>query len=214
MKEFQSLLLQLKNEPITPESTNVRLYRAVSWLICASEQTKQPDLAFISHWIAFNALYAGDADSITPSAERERFLLFIRKLASYDEENRIYSTLWERFSGPLRLLLSNKYLYKFFWDHHRGLTPEWEGSFNRANEAALRYLGEQKVTEFMEIILDRLYILRNQLFHGGSTFRSTVNRESVKTGHQVLQLLVPAFVDIMIKHPAEEWGEVHYPLVV
>jgi hypothetical protein len=51
------------------------------------------------------------------------------------------------------------------------------------------------------------------LIHGGSTFRSSVNRESVKTGFRVLQLLVPAFVDIMMKHPGEDWGEIHFPVV-
>jgi len=183
-------------------------------LICASEQSNQPDLAFITHWIAFNALYAADSDSTTPAAERARFRFFIRKLESHDEENRIYSILWEKFSGHLRILISNPYLFKYFWDYHRGLAPEWERSFQRANEAAMRYLSEQKVADFMEIILDRLYILRNQLFHGGSTFRSSVNRESVKTGHQVLQMLLPAFVDIIMKHPDEDWGEIHYPVVV
>ena len=213
MKDLQALSRRLKSDPLTPESTNVRLYRAVSWLICASEQSKQPDLAFISHWIAFNALYAADVDPVSPTAERERFRIFIRKLVSHDEHNRIYSILWEKFSGSLRVLIENKYLFKTFWDHQRGLTSGWEQSFQRANEAAMHHLNDRRVSEFLEIVLDRLYILRNQLVHGGSTFRSSVNRESVKTGHRVLQLLVPVFVDIMMKNPGADWGEIHFPVV-
>jgi hypothetical protein len=213
MKDLQALSRRLKSEPLKPETTNVRLYRAVSWLICAGEQSKHPDLVFISHWIAFNALYASDADSVSPTAERERFRVFIRKLVSYDEDNRIYSILWEKFSGPLRVLIENKYLFKTFWDHQRGLSAAWEPAFARANESALHHLSDRRVAEFLEIVLDRLYILRNQLIHGGSTFRSSVNRESVKTGFCVLQLLVPAFVDIMMKHPGEDWGEIHFPVV-
>lgn len=213
MKDLQALSRRLKSDPLTPESTNVRLYRAVSWLICASEQSKQPDLAFISHWIAFNALYAADVDPVSPTAERERFRIFIRKLVSHDEHNRIYSILWEKFSGSLRVLIENKYLFKTFWDHQRGLTSGWEQSFQRANEAAMHHLNDRRVSEFLEIVLDRLYILRNQLVHGGSTFRSSVNRESVKTGHRVLELLIPAFVDIMMKNPGEDWGEIHFPVV-
>jgi hypothetical protein len=213
MKDLQALSRRLKSDPLTPESTNVRLYRAVSWLICASEQSKQPDLAFISHWIAFNALYAADVDPVSPTAERERFRIFIRKLVSHDEHNRIYSILWEKFSGSLRVLIENKYLFKTFWDHQRGLTSGWEQSFQRANEAAMHHLNDRRVSEFLEIVLDRLYILRNQLIHGGSTFRSSVNRESVKTGNRVLELLVPVFVDIMMKNPGEDWGEIHFPVV-
>ena len=213
MKDLQALSRRLKSDPLTPESTNVRLYRSVSWLICASEQSKHPDLVFVSHWIAFNALYAADADSVTPTAERERFRIFIRKLVSHDEYNRIYSILWEKYSGPLRVLIDNKYLFKNFWDHQRGLTAGWEQSFQRANEAAMHHLNERRVADFLEIVLDRLYILRNQLIHGASTFRSSVNRESVKTGNRVLELLVPVFVDIMMKNPGEDWGAIHFPVV-
>ena len=213
MKDLQALSRRLKSDPLTPESTNVRLYRSVSWLICASEQLKHPDLVFVSHWIAFNALYAADADPVSPTAERERFRIFIRKLVSHDEHSRIYSILWEKFSGSLRVLIENKYLFKNFWDHQRGLTSGWEQSFQRANEAAMHHLNDRRVSEFLEIVLDRLYILRNQLVHGGSTFRSSVNRESVKTGNRVLELLVPAFVDIMMKNPGEDWGAIHFPVV-
>jgi hypothetical protein len=113
----------------------------------------------------------------------------------------------------LRVLIENKYLFKFFWDHQRGQTAAWEPGFLKANEAAQRYLSDRKVAEFLEIVLDRLYILRNQLFHGGATFRSGVNRESVKTGVRVLQMLVPVFVDIMMKHPDEDWGNIDFPVV-
>lgn len=213
MKDLKALAHRLKSNPLTPESTNVRLYRAVSWLICAEEQSKHPDLAFITHWISFNALYAAEADNLSPTAERERFRVFIRKLVTNDEDNRVYHILWEKYSGALRVLIENKFLFKFFWDHQRGQTSAWEPGFLKANEAAQRYLSDRKVAEFLEIVLDRLYILRNQLFHGGATFRSGVNRESVKTGVRVLQMLVPVFVDIMMKHPGEEWGNIDFPVV-
>jgi hypothetical protein len=210
---LRALSRRLKTTPVQPESTNIRLYRAVSWLICAEEQDKQPDLAFLTHWIAFNALYAQDAESDLPVAERARFRAFIRKLAQHDEDDRIHNILWQRYSGSLRNLIGNQFLYKPFWDHQRGLLPSWEGRFRQSNAEAESHLSGKRVPEFLEIVLDRLYTLRNQLMHGGATYRSTVNRNSVNTGHRVMQLLMPAFVEIMMRHPGEDWGEVHYPVV-
>lgn len=210
---LRTLSRRLKTDPVKPESTNIRLYRSVSWLICAEEQEKQPDIAFLTHWIAFNALYAQDAESDLPSDERERFRAFIRKLARHDEDDRIHNILWQKYSGSLRNLIGNQYLFKPFWDHHRGLIRSWEPKFRQSNEEAEEHLGKRRVPEFLEIVLDRLYTLRNQIVHGGATYRSTVNRSSVNTGHRVMQLFLPAFIDIMMKHPGEDWGEVHYPVV-
>jgi len=35
----------------------------------------------------------------------------------------------------------------------------------------------------------------------------------VNTGHRVLQLIMPALVDIMLRQPEEDWGEIHVPVV-
>jgi len=210
---LRALSRRLKTSPVQPESTNIRLYRAVSWLICAEDQEKQADLAFLTHWIAFNALYAQVAESDEPVAERERFRTFIRKLARHDEDERIHNILWQRYSGPLRNLIGNQFLYKPFWDHQRGLVRSWETKFRQSIAEAEDHLSRKRVPEFLEIVMDRLYTLRNQLMHGGATYRSSVNRSSVNTGHRVMQLLMPAFVDIMMRHPGEDWGEVHYPVV-
>jgi hypothetical protein len=69
------------------------------------------------------------------------------------------------------------------------------------------------VTGTLEVVLDRLYILRNQLVHGGATYQSKVNRDQVKTGNNMLQLLIPVFIEIMMHNHQENWGEIYYPVV-
>ena len=46
------------------------------------------------------------------------------------------------------------------------------------------------------MLFDRLYVLRNQLVHGGATWNSSVNRGQVKAGAEILAFLVPVFVDV------------------
>ncbi len=64
-----------------------------------------------------------------------------------------------------------------------------------------------------EIVLDRLYILRNQLIHGGGTFESKVNRKQLKDGVNMLELLVPTIINIMLQNNEEDWGTVYYPVI-
>ena len=65
----------------------------------------------------------------------------------------------------------------------------------------------------LSIVFDRLYVLRNQLVHGGSTWNSSVNRSQVRDGAAVLGWLLPIFIDIMMDHHDRDWGRPFYPVV-
>ena len=62
-------------------------------------------------------------------------------------------------------------------------------------------------------LFDRLYVLRNQLVHGGATWNGTVNRSQVIDGAAVLANLVPVFIDIMMDNPDHDWGKPFYPVI-
>ena len=63
------------------------------------------------------------------------------------------------------------------------------------------------------MLFDRLYMLRNQLIHGGATWNSTVNRDQLRDGSEILSYLLPIMVDIMMDNPQEDWGRPFYPVV-
>lgn len=62
------------------------------------------------------------------------------------------------------------------------------------------------------IVFDRLYVLRNQLIHGGATWNSQINRAQVADGIAILGTLVPLVLAIMMEHP-QDYGDVLYPVV-
>ena len=66
----------------------------------------------------------------------------------------------------------------------------------------------------LSIVFDRLYVLRNQLVHGGATWNSQVNRAQVSDGARILGTLVPLILGIMIEHPELDFGEILYPVVM
>ena len=189
------------------------MHRSISWLSAAEKQVEDPDLYFISLWIAFNACYAHDGSSATIKTERERLKSFTATLVECDEEQRIFNILWQKFSGAIRVLLENKFVFKGFWDFNRGEIQSWESAFERSNTEALKYLSANNVAGLLEILLDRLYVLRNQLIHGGSTYKSKLNRKSVKDGSQILEMLIPVIIEIMMQHPGKDWGKLAYPVV-
>ena len=65
----------------------------------------------------------------------------------------------------------------------------------------------------LSMLFDRLYVLRNQLIHGGATWNSGVNRDQMRDGTAILAFLVPVFIDLMMDAPDQDWGAPFYPVV-
>jgi len=195
------------------EVHTIRLHRAISWIKAAEEQEKNQDLRLICLWVAANSLYAMDEARFEAMAERERFADFVDRLVALDTEERLYSLLWNKFSGPVRMLIENKYVYSPFWDFQRGEARDWERGFEKSITDANQALSKKNVNYLLRIVLDRLYVLRNQLIHGGATYKSKINRSQVRDGGNLLIMLLPIIVDIIMLHPEQEWGNVYYPPV-
>lgn len=196
-------------------NTRIRIHRAISWLKCAENNEKDIDLKFISLWISFNSCYSGiDSNDDVISSENEKFDRFITSLVELDSHGIIHNVIWDKFSDSIRVLLNNKYAYKDFWHSIKHDNNNWEKSFQHSNRKALEFMVNNKTTsEFILIVLARLYTVRNQIIHGGATYESSVNREQVRDASEILSFLVPAFILIMIENPHIEWGELKYPRV-
>jgi hypothetical protein len=76
-----------------------------------------------------------------------------------------------------------------------------------------RALSERQTARILSTLFDRLYVLRNQLVHGGATWSSSVNRDQVRDGAAVLGSLLPVMIDIMMDNPDRDWGRPFYPVV-
>jgi hypothetical protein len=170
-------------------------------------------MQFVALWISYNACYANDDHSENDLTERKQFNEFISKLVGHDHEKRFYNLLWQKFSGPVRLIIENQFIFKPFWDAQRGEKVNWKKLFDKSNEDAKRYLSKVEIAKLIEVVLDRLYMLRNQIMHGGATYKSKVNRAQVRDACNILKLFIPIIIDIMMEKRGEEWGEIYYPVV-
>ncbi len=203
----------------------LRIHRALSWLRRAEGERDDSDAAFIFYWIAFNAAYAADVDA-EPQApqppagrrdpERRKFDEYFRKLIDLDRNRLIYDALWERFSGSIRVLMENQYVFQPFWDYHNrapGHDAHWETQFDSSRSRIRGALARRDTRLVLNTLFARLYVLRNQLVHGGATWNSSVNRHQVSDGARIMAFLVPVFIDLMMEHPEIDWGPPYYPVV-
>ncbi len=85
---------------------NLRMRRALSWLARAEQERDDPDAAFIFYWIAFNAAYAEERPGSYEVGERAAMRDYFRAVVSKDGNHVIYDSVWKRFSGPIRILLT------------------------------------------------------------------------------------------------------------
>jgi len=198
-----------------PNSLSLRVHRALSWLQRAEMEEEDSNAAFVFYWISFNAAYADELNDALFENERSAFANFFQKMTALDTDNRLYNVIWEKFTQAIRVLLRNKYVYQPFWKYHNGdqSYKDWESRFDRSKKRISVALNKQDTETILSTLFDRLYVLRNQIVHGGSTWNGAVNREQVRDGAVILGFLVPLFIDLMMDNPEVEWGEPYYPVV-
>lgn len=193
---------------------SLRIHRALSWLQRA-EQADDEDGRFIFLWIAFNAAYATEIDEAARLSEQESFRTFLEKICGLDTGKRIDALVWQTFSGPIRLLLDNPYVFQSFWDWRSGKISEqdWQRRFAGGKTAAQRALASGNTAALLAVVFNRIYTLRNQILHGGATWNSGVNRQQLRDCVNLLKQLVPLVIELMMDKPQTPWGDAYYPLV-
>jgi len=197
---------------------SLRVHRALSWLQRAEQLGVEgdPDGQFVFLWIAFNAAYATEIDEEYRKTEQDTFRAFLQKLADLDGSLGRFETLvWTEFPKSIRVLLDNPYVFQAFWHFHNGRMTEeqWKQRFGAAKRAAQTALGHRDTVTVLSIVLARIYTLRNQLIHGGATWRSGVNRDQLRDCTNLMGKLVPLLIEIMLDHPETLWGDACYPVV-
>ena len=189
-----------------------RLRRAESWMARAEKETGDPDVGFILYWISFNAAYSRSKHEVEFSrSERERFKNFFKKIIAHDQNNEIYNLVWTRFTQEIKGLLDNKYIFEPFWRCEDPINDrKWEESFLTSKAIVNRSLSRKNTVIILDILFDRLYVLRNQLIHGSATWAGGRNRRQVKDGYELLSKIHPIIIKIMRTNPNEDWGIIPY----
>ena len=204
-----------------------RMRRARSWLARSRQEGTEEVERFVFLWIAFNAAYGDEAalqdfveQAEARQSESHRFKRFLLAIVRNDGDRTIYNIVWQQYSGPIRVLLDNRYVFRPFWSSVWGVDKDesWERRFERDKREVNRSLVNRDTFTILTRVFDRLYTLRNQIFHGGATWPADFGRDQIRDGSRIMAALVPAILDIMQadigQNPDSElWGKVAYPRI-
>ena len=196
-----------------PDALRLRIHRALSWLIRSEQEHTDPDLRFVLQWIAMNAAYAREFGR--EETERIRAKAFLDTLVALDAQKRLHQALFQQFTGPIRTLIDNKFTFEPFWIAMRthDASNRWEEGFANSKKAAFAAVMQGDTMKVLGIVFDRLYVLRNQLVHGGATWNSQVNRAQLTDAVAILGTLVPLIISVMMDHPEQDYRDALYPVV-
>ena len=201
--------------------------RAYAWLERSKWNGTEDVERFMFLWIAFNAAY-GDESALREfveggearETEAHRFRAFLGNIVQQDEAGILEGIVWDKFPGPIRVLLSNQYVYRPFWMAVWGSDRSggWRRRFEDSKRIALTALSNRDVFTVLSVVFDRLYTLRNQIFHGGTTYPSGFGLDQIRDGSRIMASLVPAIFDIMRQDinsnpDSEVWGKVAFPRI-
>lgn len=158
-------------------------------------------------WIDCFTTFSKEA-SVVSLSDGQKFNQFLKRLVSYDTDNKVHKELWQQFTQAIRVLLDNQYVFQPYWNHHNGIAgyEDWENRFHKAKQAAQLSIMKQETATVLSIVFSRLYTLPKQIIHGGATYNSQVNRQQLKDASQILNLLVPPMVEIYDEQPQSDMG--------
>ena len=204
-----------------------RMRRADAWIKRSELEDTEDIERFMFLWIAFNAAYSNE-DSLRDfvnvygrKSESHRFEEFLRNIVEQDKSRVLEGIVWKRFSGPIRVLLDNPYVFQPFWDAIREAgerDDDWKRRLNSEKRKAQNALKRGDVHTTLSVVFRRLYTLRNQIFHGYATHPSGFGQDQIRDGSRIMAALVPAIINIMQQEinrdlNSEIWGKVAYPRI-
>ena len=88
----------------------------------------------------------------------------------------------------------------------------WEKSFKASIQKTNFALASKDTCTILSILFSRIYVLRNQIFHGNATWNGSLNRSQVNNCEKLLAALLPSILNIMMEKPDEICGELAYPI--
>lgn len=202
------------------DARRLRFHRVEKWLerARAVSALKDRDTAFLLYWIAFNAAYAKDGK---PRSEAAEFQKYFRTLLRLGGRRAVHDEICGRFDKQIRKVVDNVFLFEPFWEQAKNRAKgadaehdaEWNREFRAEGEkvrAALEDPAKGDPLTVLDTLFRRLYTLRNQLVHGGATWKGRLNRYSVKSGERILGFVMPIFLRIMQENPDQDWGTPPY----
>ncbi|MBE8158883.1 MAG: hypothetical protein HAW59_05780 [Betaproteobacteria bacterium] len=168
---------------------------------------------FIFWWIAFEAAYKRDGHEVKPNIAD-----FIEKTAVRQKSE--FAEILSKHRTAADEIMYLRQTHFGFWANFvnpkTGEKPyknaaDWEKKFSHENN---QYDKAGTIGKIKTLFI-RLWVVRNQIFHGAHSRHKSMGASQSRFGAQLLAAFVPAFIKemkhIMKQQPEFDWGEVPFP---
>jgi hypothetical protein len=195
------------------DSIRIRLHRCLSWMARIEDleaaDLDTDDAVLIYRWIALNALYGRWNDERRePDADGWALDQFLKRIFERDHDGRLESVLLEH-KKLAESIVSDEHLNRHYWSEPGDSAAQRARSGIHRVRAAYR---EKRYRAVMDMTLDRIYLARCQLVHGGATYSGRLNRTGIRRCALMLGHLLVAFGDVIIDGAwRDDWGGICYP---
>jgi hypothetical protein len=115
MKQLGASALKARHREVRGDQetdASIRLHRAISWPARAEAEDHHLDAHFIFQWVGLNATCARGLGR--DEGEREQGHVFIAQHIKLDAGRTLHDTLFRQFSGLIRTLVDNKFVFEPF----------------------------------------------------------------------------------------------------
>jgi len=218
-----------------------RLQRACSWL-AKGKSVSDPEAGFVFSWIALNALSGVRSETyetewwiwegeLRPRLVKQQYgdqtprelEWYLWRICGLDVDGRVLRNVIKDNWSDVKMILRTRYLMQKYWAL-RSQTDELKRQ-SKSSEGTVRdAIGslvdrEKMYWALCEIIVWRLRVLRNQLFHGCATDthskRRAAGESELDAGWRLLGELVWAFLRLMATEVGRTsyWPPIPYPRV-
>ena len=190
----------------------LRTGRANSWISYATEgEPERYEVAFVFLWTAFNALYGTpELSGYARPSEPTLITKYLHQIVSLDTDGRT-----ERVLATQRRhvddMLFNPFVSDRFWSRYRS-----RGHYDEAwllEDVRKNWDGQTTAKRIEFLVIKRIYMLRNQVFHGSttSTASGTTGRPQVVQGSTIMHHLVPLFSLLTMENSEHGWEPPYFP---
>jgi hypothetical protein len=201
-----------------------RIKRGKSWVErarAAERQARDEDetvdlqTPFIMYWIAFNAMYGRVSDIdhgryLRPGEDDARW--FLRRISDLDAgEGRIVAAV-TKIEREGHSLLKSRYLSDAYW--REGFTSQVKDQLEDDTRTAEEALAAGDPHQYLSALLwRRIRVLRNQVFHGCSTNRASLNADALDPALKVMSVLIPVLLEVLESRTDKEneWPRIPFP---
>ena len=149
--------------------------------------------------------------------EREQTVQhYFSRILALEHGRTIHRAVWQRFPNPIKAFVANQYVYWRFWEFQDEVdgAGDWvdrlEWDVKRVDGAIARQRTNE-TSAVLKVLFSRLYVLRNQLLHGGATWNSSVTRPRGDGRDHVLPGTHLRYV--MLRNPDAGLGQSNFPVV-